>query len=496
MFVNNNDITNLIARIQYKSAVGFSVALGISLYGVYLYLKRKNNIIVNLLNNAQIVVVNKETSNLDQLAEILLSHIREQPILGFDCEWITEGKKRRPIALLQLATYKQFCVILRLTQLPDIPKTFKQILANENVLKVGVCPTQDANYLYHDYGIETNGCLDLRHLTNESLGLANLSKKYLNFVMNKHWRIRCSNWEADILNEAQITYAAHDAIIAVELFKKMRQLSKQYIHKNLAHLVKENPFTIKLNFEPEGRAVGESGEYYKVAKLNRCVVCGCPDSYIRKNVVPREYRKLFPIIMKEHSSHDVLLLCVKCHQKSNLSDIVLRNKLAKLCDAPIGAGNVKMYDSPAARELKSAAKALLRASDKLPQARREELEKIIFKYFPGKVEITKSMLETAECVATSIKNDKYEPHGKKVVDYFISHCNPNYQNELGTGGLTELEQLWRQHFLEVMTPKYLPEHWSVTHNKNRLEIRAGEGRINLEDLKIAGCDENLLISKT
>lgn len=71
MFVNNNDITNLIACIQYKSAVGFSVALGISLYGVYLYLKRKNNI-VNLLNNAQIVIVNKETSNLDQLAEILL----------------------------------------------------------------------------------------------------------------------------------------------------------------------------------------------------------------------------------------------------------------------------------------------------------------------------------------------------------------------------------------------------------------------------------------
>lgn len=54
--------------------------------------------------------------------------MKKQPILGFDCEWITEGKKRRPIALLQLATYKQFCVILRLTQLPDIPKTFKVII--------------------------------------------------------------------------------------------------------------------------------------------------------------------------------------------------------------------------------------------------------------------------------------------------------------------------------------------------------------------------------
>ena len=56
----------------------------------------------------------------------------------------------------------------------------------------------------------------------------------------------------------------------------------------------ESPLTVRLKFEPAGRAVGEVGKFYQQAKLNRCVVCGRDDSYQRKNIVPREYRKYFP----------------------------------------------------------------------------------------------------------------------------------------------------------------------------------------------------------
>ena len=37
--------------------------------------------------------------------------------------------------------------------------------------------------------------------------------------------------------------------------------------------------------------------------------------------------------MKDHTSHDVLLLCPTCHQCSNVSDLRLRQKLADQCDA-------------------------------------------------------------------------------------------------------------------------------------------------------------------
>ena len=54
--------------------------------------------------------------------------------------------------------------------------------------------------------------------------------------------------------------------------------------------VGDDPLTVQLTFEPSGRPMNEMN-YYLQVKDNQCVVCGKRDSYIRKNVVPREYRK-------------------------------------------------------------------------------------------------------------------------------------------------------------------------------------------------------------
>lgn len=72
--------------------------------------------------------------------------------------------------------------------------------------------------------------------------------------------------------------------------------------------------------------------------------------------------------------------------------------------------------------------------------------------------------------------DDYISHGEKVVKEFQeSH-----------GGLIELEKMWRQHFLTTMKPKFLPSLWSVSHNEDRLKVRASEGRVDKEDLVLAG----------
>lgn len=108
-----------------------------------------------------------------------------------------------------------------------------------------------------------------------------------------------------------------------------------YISKGLARLIQEEPYTVRLNFEPSGRATGNVGDFDRTLKVNQCVVCGHNESYIRKYVIPREYRKFFPVVMKSHSSHDVLLLCTSCHQKSNKFDLDLRQKLSQECNAPL-----------------------------------------------------------------------------------------------------------------------------------------------------------------
>lgn len=42
----------------------------------------------------------------------------------------------------------------------------------------------------------------------------------------------------------------------------------------------EEPFVVRLQFEPAGRPESP-GDYYLMVKENLCVVCGKKDSYIR-----------------------------------------------------------------------------------------------------------------------------------------------------------------------------------------------------------------------
>lgn len=324
------------------------------------------------------------------------SHCHKMKVLGFDCEWVTVGGTRRPIALLQLSSSQGLCALFRLCCMKQIPKSLRDLLEDDEVLKVGVDPHGDAKKLCHDYGVGVASTYDLRFLAattgRKPEGLASMSKSVLNVVLDKHWRLVCSNWEDKELTDKQLQYAANDAFVAVEIFKKLSrelepknfwQLSKSsfdsirarvdpfldvsfkegyitsvknskknknsasgtarkdkqllstnsqnmqkktlttrtkvlydnclleapdgellctidrrkaqwYIDKSLGNEVKSEPFTVRLNFEPAGRAAGDVGKFYQTPKENQCVVCGHKEAYIRKNVVPREYRKHFP----------------------------------------------------------------------------------------------------------------------------------------------------------------------------------------------------------
>ncbi|XP_026464756.1 exonuclease 3'-5' domain-containing protein 2-like [Ctenocephalides felis] len=527
----------------------------------------------NSLRFKSIKVINTE-AECKFVVELLMRQCCELGVLGFDCEWVTVGGARRPIALLQLASHDGFCALFRLCRLKKIPPELRALLEDNNILKVGVAPIDDARYLANDFSIQMDGTSDLRHLAiaanKKPQGLANMSSDILGVTLDKNWRIRCSDWEAENLTKAQQEYAAGDALVAIELFKKLssnlpnssllfaksnysraadicrnfinikykqrssqakvqsgfgephksqrngtiskpyyrnfstrkkplyhncyleapdgellctcdRKKAEWYVHKLLGEIISEDPFTVRLKFEPSGRAVGEVGQYYTQAKINQCVVCGEQHSYIRKNVVPREYRKLFPVVMKEHTSHDVLLLCTSCHQKSNISDLSMRRKLGIMCGAPLESeeGSHRLIQSADMRQLKSAARALLYSSDIIPDSRKEILRQIILRSYPDS-EITEQLLKQACEVQTTLPNMSYEPHGSKVVEYFST--NPD------TGGLVGLERMWREHFLQVMKPEFLPPLWSVTHNANRLKIRAEEGRVEASDLVLAGID--------
>jgi len=73
----------------------------------------------------------------------------------------------------------------------------------------------------------------------------------------------------------------------------------RYVNKGRGELISESPvMTVRLNFEPSGRPSSEYDLYYLRDKANACVVCGRQETFLRKNIVPHEYRKHFPAFFK------------------------------------------------------------------------------------------------------------------------------------------------------------------------------------------------------
>ncbi|XP_017656795.1 exonuclease 3'-5' domain-containing protein 2 isoform X2 [Nannospalax galili] len=242
-----------------------------------------------------------------------------------------------------------------------------------------------------------------------------------------------------------------------------RRKAQWYLDKGIGELVSEEPFVVRLQFEPAGRPESP-GDYYLMVKENLCVVCGKTDTYIRKNIIPHEYRKHFPIEMKDHNSHDVLLLCTSCHAISNYYDNHLKQQLAKEFQAPIGSEEgLRLLEDMERRQVRSGARALLNA-ESLPAHRKDELLHALKEFYNTDI-VTEEMLQEAASLETRIYNESYVPHGLKVVQR---------HTEGGLRSLMQLESRWRQHFLDSMQPKHLPQQWSVDHNHQKLLRKYGD----------------------
>ena len=87
--------------------------------------------------------------------------------------------------------------------------------------------------------------------------------------------------------------------------------------KGLATLEGEDPLVVRLTFahRDDDQHKG-SAQFFSTARVNRCVTCGEGSHYLRWRVVPGCYRKALPVEMKSHRSHDVVLLCVGCHERA------------------------------------------------------------------------------------------------------------------------------------------------------------------------------------
>lgn len=196
-----------------------------------------------------------------------------------------------------------------------------------------------------------------------------------------------------------------------------RRKLEWYLSRELAKLVDDDPPAIMLLFEPKGRPEDEDNDFYIQRKKNICVGCGEGNHYLRYRVIPSCYRIHFPEHLKSHRSHDIVLLCVDCHEIAHSAAEKFKKRIAgefgiplyvrKVVysnQAPIMTGSsdsMNFQDSGVSPlQLRTAAKALLRHGPEMPPSRLEELTEIVRRYYGGR-EIFKEDLESALVVGMS-----------------------------------------------------------------------------------------------
>lgn len=168
---------------------------------------------------------------------VCAKHFLGEPVLGFDMEWLpwatSKGTPRQNVSLIQLASPGRVALFHCSLFAKDdfVADSFRKIMEDENVSKVGVAVKADCTRLEKWMGVKTKGILELSHLhkivkyTREDrpelikkslVPLAGLVQDYLGLPLYKGDSVRSSDWTRP-LNQKQMSCTTPQ-LLSVETF--------------------------------------------------------------------------------------------------------------------------------------------------------------------------------------------------------------------------------------------------------------------------------------
>jgi ribonuclease D len=163
-------------------------------------------------------------NNSDE-ADQAINRLSFSEIVGFDTETRPTFKKGKlnTVSLLQLAT-RDDAYLFRVNNL-GYHEGLEHFLGQETTMKVGAAIHEDVRALKAVYPKQAMGFIDLQDIVKnygiENIGVKKMAAIVLGFRISKSQQL--SNWDADILTEAQMIYAATDAWVSLEIYLKLIQ---------------------------------------------------------------------------------------------------------------------------------------------------------------------------------------------------------------------------------------------------------------------------------
>ncbi len=196
----------------------------------------EQNISKEAVNNLPLNRYEGEIVVVDQVQQVaaVFKEIADHKIVGFDTETkpvFVKGMSN-DVALLQIAIpEKVFLIRISKTGITSEIIAFFQ---NEAISKIGIGLRDDIIFLQKMVPFNPFGFVELNEMVKtipiEANGLRKLTAIVLGFRVSKNAQV--SNWEAQVLNEKQKTYAATDAWVCLEMYNKLKGLSLIDLNSN------------------------------------------------------------------------------------------------------------------------------------------------------------------------------------------------------------------------------------------------------------------------
>lgn len=252
-----------------------------------------------------------------------------------------------------------------------------------------------------------------------------------------------------------------------------------YVERNLAEVISKDPPVFRLIFEPNARGCVDenlkSSNFYIESRVNNCVICGETKNYLRFHVVPILYRSCFPENLKSHKSHDVVLLCIECHEKARKVYEKKKEEISKKYGVPINIMSDEQNNYLKLTQFIKKCRILLKnKNESLPEKAQIKLKnnlKEMFDFLMKNSEYFKNFVDK-----NKIKCDKIEDINIEFLEIFCNKFSLNDKNfpegkrnihgKLVIEKVKDLKEFimeWRKFFIDSFQPKFLPKEWSVEH---------------------------------
>jgi ribonuclease D len=165
-----------------------------------------------------------------------MAYLLSQKAVGIDSETrpsFTKGKTYK-VALLQVAS-EEYCFLFRLN-ITGLITPLIELLENPAIAKIGLSLRDDFTLLRKRAMFTPQKCVDLQNFVS-AFGIQekSLQKIYAILFEKKISKTqRLSNWESDVLTDAQQVYAATDAWACLKIYNLLISMNPHELSENIS----------------------------------------------------------------------------------------------------------------------------------------------------------------------------------------------------------------------------------------------------------------------